>query len=244
VARSQALLEQQGDRPLATDAAARAALRDRGYKVELAGAETPYIRVLEAELRSLEQLHFSPQLFMVSSKGDPRAKGALGVYNGHVMLGDRAGGAMNLSAKAIDSGSGRVMVERGREKLAAGRLPFSAMSHLQPTNVRIKNYIEMGMAADDAIALTHVIRHEYAHGIESTLLGYVAGKDPSAMRLYGAWQAARDAAMASNSAVSKYAMTNTEEYFAETVGLALSGEWAKIPPQLRGPVRAILEYRG
>lgn len=44
-------------------------------------------------------------------------------------------------------------------------------------------------------------------------------------------------------AVSRYADSDDYEKFAESMAMAMSGNWDSIPPTLRGPLRAILELR-
>jgi hypothetical protein len=233
--------------PLASNAEAIQALLDRGIQINHDMPDEAWVRVIEAELRSLGRLRAAPRVSQISLFASETAAAKAGADAGKMHL------YINRdmhSGNVLDGFYAADAADRKR-----GRVPWCVV-HGDAAASRLAERFE-SIAGTSTVPIVSILRHEFGHGIEHYLMANVTNSDDY-RGLLAQWDVARSEVTKSTrkawslfytdeykdtwGRVSQYATTNDREMIAESMSLALSGEYDLLPEVLREPLRRIIEY--
>jgi hypothetical protein len=246
------------DLPMSTRDEAVRALVERGMDPTNlpTGADADgWIRLMELELRSLDRLEWAPQIsgFATTSEHGEDASVA-----GWLRSEWRDWPRTEPEDLRVTLGITPALVKEGAQRERALRqgimAPWNALMPRAEIEKMRRAYEAVGMDLDAGANFSMLIRHEFSHGIESTIQ---YSRDRRVSDAYYGWKRARDRVTADTPrglvikaktgswhTVSVYASTDDQEMFAESFALAMSGGWDKIPTILHGPMKTILKLYG
>jgi hypothetical protein len=199
-------------RPMKSSRLALQSMRKRGIEIRTAknvevkdkpfGTLPNWERLVEAELRSLDRLRWSPQITSLRERAD--SGGATASMAGYHSTANRT---VSQQLKLRTEGMEHIDTILDAHELRANRVPFLASARMSAAEVAklSAQYGDLGIESDTVSAIAHIIRHEYGHGVEHNLQWLSRARaadeliretiyaDVDASALLSKWNAARDA---------------------------------------------------
>jgi hypothetical protein len=199
-------------RPMKSSRLALQSMRKRGIEIRTAknvevkdkpfGTLPNWERLVDAELRSLDRLRWSPQITGIREKADSsEAYASMGGYH------STANRTVSQRLWLRTEGMEYINTLLDAHELRANRVPFLASARMSTAELAklSAQYGDLGIESDTVSAIAHIIRHEYGHGVEHNLQWLSRSHavdhlyreaihaDVDALALLNKWNAARDA---------------------------------------------------